>query len=47
MENIFEKYKKYWNEKLPEGSPKATTRVEGAPLGRILYLVDSPWAPLT
>ena len=34
MENIFEKYKKYWNEKISEKSPEATTRMEGAPHAR-------------
>ena len=43
-ENIFGKYKKYWNEKLPEGSPKATTRVE-PPLGRAPAPFGHPVGP--
>ena len=41
------KYKKYWNEELPEGSPVGPMRVEGAPTpwGAPLCLVDSPWVP--
>ena len=40
---FFEKYEKYWNKNLPEGSPVGPTRVGGAPL----CLVDYPWGPLT
>ena len=41
MEIFSGKYKKYWNEELPEGRPVGPTRVEGAPL----CLVDFPWGP--
>ena len=40
-EFFWKKYKKYWNEELPEGRPVGPMRVEGAPP----CLVDSPWAP--
>ena len=49
MEIFSGKYKKYWNEELPEGRPMGPTRVEGAPtpLGRALVPCGTPVGPLT
>ena len=41
------KYKKYWNEELPEGGPWAPRGWRARPLGCAPCLVDSPWGPLT